>query len=223
MYLKMRPARTVSPVASGRVLPSSLASSLPSASLRSMIRLPTLSSTSARTSGVAPDQPGNAVRAASTALFTSSALPSGNLAITSWVLEGLVLSSAPGAEICLPPMKWVRVSVIKTLLEGRGKWSAVFKGLDVLIQPLPRISELSCGYGSRGQEHPASTVQKPTPNKVFHQVGNAEIPRRRGLGGGDPVFQHAQFGGGNAHHIALLVGEARALDVAVLGRGEQGA
>jgi hypothetical protein len=35
-------------------------------------------------------------------------------------LEGLVLSSAPGAEICLPPMKWVRVSVIKTLLEGGG-------------------------------------------------------------------------------------------------------
>src|SRR6185312_10166348 len=84
---------------------------------------------SARTSGLAPAQPGNAARAASTALFTSSGEPSGNLAITSLVLDGLMLSRAPGAETCLPPMKWVRVSaIVRLLLEKSGNCWGYLRG-----------------------------------------------------------------------------------------------
>ncbi len=76
-YLKMRPALATSPMASGRVLPSSRASRVPRASRRCRISSPTLSSRSDRTSGLAPDQDGKAWRAASTAASTSAAPPSG--------------------------------------------------------------------------------------------------------------------------------------------------
>jgi len=63
----MRAARTVSPIPSGRVLPSSRDSRRPIASLRSRISDPALSSTSNRTSGEASAQPSKASRAALTA------------------------------------------------------------------------------------------------------------------------------------------------------------
>ena len=66
-YLRIRAARMTSPVPSGRVLPSSRDSKVPSSLARLMISEPALSSTSERTSGEASDQAGNAARAAFTA------------------------------------------------------------------------------------------------------------------------------------------------------------
>ena len=56
---------------------------------------------------------------------------------------------APGAEICLPPMKWVRVSVIKYLLQTGKIGCGVFKGLAKLIQPRNCIPDVSWGYRSQ--------------------------------------------------------------------------
>ncbi len=70
--LKMLPARVASPIASGRVLPSSRARRLPSSSLRASTSLPTTSSTSARRCGLAAAHVGAASRAAAMALRTCS-------------------------------------------------------------------------------------------------------------------------------------------------------
>src|SRR5690606_10110103 len=113
----MRAARSVSPMPSARVLPSSRASSSPSSFARAKIVLATLSSTSARTSGEAFAQPGNASVAAWTAWSTSAAPPFGKRATTSSVFDGLRLSSAPSAPVHSPAMKWprVRVSMVSPL------------------------------------------------------------------------------------------------------------
>jgi hypothetical protein len=42
----------------------------------------------------------------------------------------------------LPPMKWVRVSVIKSLLNMGENGLVVFKGLGAPIQPRNRIPEV---------------------------------------------------------------------------------
>jgi len=73
--LKICPARTASPVASGSVLPSSRASSSPSSARRARISVPTKSSASKRCCGVEIDQAGNAARAAATAASTAAASP----------------------------------------------------------------------------------------------------------------------------------------------------
>jgi hypothetical protein len=72
--LKMAPARAASPIASGRVLPSSRASRVPSSVLRAMSSLPIASSASARCCTPDRAQPGAAACAASIA-SAASAVP----------------------------------------------------------------------------------------------------------------------------------------------------
>ncbi len=107
----------------------------------------------------------------------------------------------------------------------------VFKGLGAPIQPRNRIPEVPWGYRSQEGRPPTrgnnreglaarqkkSGLQKPTLDEVFHQVGDPEIPRRGGFAGGDPRFQHAQFGSGDPHHIAFCDSEAEALLVLIPG------
>jgi hypothetical protein len=104
MNLKMRAARMTSPLPSGTVLPSSRDSRRPSSSARAMMSVPTLSSRSERTSGLALAHAGKAALAAATAALTVALSPPGTLATMSRVSEGLRLSEASGPVTQAPSM-----------------------------------------------------------------------------------------------------------------------
>src|ERR1044072_2297409 len=63
--------------------------------------------------------------------------------------------------------------------------------------------------------------EQPAFGEVAHQVADAEVPGRRGLGRGHAVDERAERGARDADDIALLVREAAAGMVAVLDRREE--
>ena len=107
--LKIIAARTVSPMPSGSVLPSSRDNIRPISSLRARISLPTASSTSKRSCGVAAAQPGNAARAAAIADSACASSACAYKPITSDVSEGLMLGSVVAPATHSPLMKLSKV------------------------------------------------------------------------------------------------------------------
>ena len=115
-YLRICPARTTSPRASGSVLPSSRASRSPSSSARARTSLPALSSTVDRSHGVVRDHTGKAVAAASIAAFAAVASTPPYSRTTSERSDGLTSACASPPVTGAPPTTEVICRLIVTLL-----------------------------------------------------------------------------------------------------------
>ncbi len=96
-------ARTVSPMPSARVLPSSRESRRPISSLRAMSSSPTRLRMSWRVWMPERDQAGNAALAAAIAAPVCAASACAKRPTTSPVLDGLTSSTTPGASSQAPP------------------------------------------------------------------------------------------------------------------------
>ncbi len=103
--LKMWPARTVSPIPSASVFPSSRDRSRPMSSFRARISDPTLSRTFARSWMELSDQAGNAAAAASTAALASRASARAYSPMTSVRSDGFRFGAHDAAVVVhSPPM-----------------------------------------------------------------------------------------------------------------------
>lgn len=117
--LKMLPARATSPMASGRVLPSSRASRSPSSARRARISVPTASRISKRCCGVDRLQAGKAVVAAVMASSAWAASAWAYSPTTSRVSEGLMLRETLWPSSHSPLMRFLNMMLIGPV---QGAW-----------------------------------------------------------------------------------------------------
>src|SRR5208337_3834568 len=104
---KMWPARDTSPTASGRVLPSSRASSRPSSSRRARISIDARNRMSCRSCGVVRAQAGKAARAASIAASVWAASAWAYSPTMSLVSDGLTFLETPAPSTHSPAMRFL--------------------------------------------------------------------------------------------------------------------